>query len=137
MDGETPREGACRSPKASPRRLGAEFDFREVYDDAAVAAQLPLSGRDVGATLRGAPVSKVPAPLLNARLTALDVSGCARLKCAALAQLERAAATLVSLNCADCGLEALPDARAALGRLEVMDASRNRLHHGPRASSSR
>ena len=58
LDGETPREGAaCRSPKASPRRLGAEFDFREVYDDAAVAAQLPLSGRDVGATLRGAPVS--------------------------------------------------------------------------------
>ena len=132
LDGETPREGAaCRSPKASPRRLGAEFDFREVYDDAAVAAQLPLSGRDVGATLRGAPVSKVPAPLLNARLTALDVSGCARLKCAALSKLESAAATLVSLNCADCGLEALPDAWAALGRLEVLDASRNRLHRWP------
>lgn len=135
FDGDTPREGAvCRSPTASPRRLGDAFDFRGLGpdgDDAAVAATLPLSARDVGATLRGAPVRAIPAPLLTARLTALDVSDCAHLKCSALAVLSRAAATLASLNCANAGLEALPDAWAALGRLETLDASRNRLHRWP------
>ena len=130
-----------RLPVAEGARggLGAEFDFREVYDDAAAAAQLPLSrARRRRDALRGAPVSKVPAPLLNA---ATPGAATCPLRAAqvqqALAPLERAAATLVSLNCADCGLAPCRTACRPSAASKSWTRRGTACTAGPRTSSNR